>query len=124
MVEFPGGFVAAGAVVLSIVDPCTGQTVTITVPDPPPSTVPRKGPRFEPLARPVAPRAPHPPAYVAKLRKAWRVIVPIRGRLSPRVIAREFPTQLAALSWLASKDGQNAVARERAGSQHSAERGI
>jgi len=40
--------------------------------------------------------------------------------LSPRVIAREFPTQSAALSWLASEDGQNAVARERAGSQHSA----
>ena len=82
-----------------------------------------KGSRPEPLVRAAIPRAPHPPPYVAKLRKAWRVIVPIRGRLSPRILARAFPTQSAALSWLASDDGQNAVARERAGYQHSAERG-
>jgi hypothetical protein len=48
------------------------------------------------------------------------VIVPIRGRLSPRVIAREFPTHSAALTWLVSEDGQNAVARERARSVRSA----
>ena len=71
----------------------------------------RRNLRPEPLVRPAVPRAPHPPAYVAKLRKAWRVIVPVRGRLSPRVIAREFPTQSAALSWLASEDGQRAVAQ-------------
>src|SRR4051812_12512556 len=80
----------------------------------------RKEPRSEPLIRAALPRTPHPPAYVAKLRKAWRVVVPVRGRLSPRVIARAFPTQSAALSWLTSEEGQNAVARERAGSQHSA----
>src|SRR5215210_7252850 len=95
----------------------------VTVPDPLSSTSVLRGSRSEPLVRPAVPRAPHPPAYVAKLRKAWRVVVPVRGRLSPRVIAREFPTQSAALSWLASKDGQNAVACERAGHQHSAERG-
>ena len=94
----------------------------ITVSDPSPSASPRTGLRSEPLVRPAIPRAPHPPAYVAKLRRASRVVVPVRGRLSPRVIAREFSTQSAALSWLASEDGQNAVARERAGSQHSAER--
>ena len=103
---------------LNIPDPCAGRTVTVTVPDPPTSK--RTGLRPEPVARPFAPRAPHSPAYVVKLRKAWRVIVPIRGRLNPRVIAREFPTQSAALSWLVSEDGQNGVARERAGSLHSA----
>ena len=82
-----------------------------------------EGPRSEPLVQAALPRAPHAPAYVAKLRKAWRVVVPIRGRLSPRVIARAFPSQSAAFHWLASEDGQNAVARERAGSQHSTERG-
>ena len=103
---------------LSILDPCTGRTVTVTVSDPPASK--RTELRPEPVARPFAPHAPHSPAYVVKLRKAWHVIVPIRGRLSPRVIAREFPTQSAALTWLVSEDGQNAVARERAGSLHSA----
>jgi hypothetical protein len=79
--------------------------------------------RPEPLVRPAVPRAAHPPAYVAKLRKAWRVVVPVRGRLSPRLIAREFPTQSAALRWLASEDGQRAVAQERSGPGHRAERG-
>jgi hypothetical protein len=106
--------------VLSTLALCTGQIVMVTVPDPSSSASFLKGPRSKPLVRPAIPRAPQAPAYVAKLRKAWRVVVPVRGRLSPRVIAREFPTQSAALSWLASEDGQNAVARERAGSQHSA----
>src|SRR5215211_8357460 len=94
----------------------------ITVSDPSPSASSRTGLRSGPLVRTAIPRAPHAPAYVAKLRKAWRVIVPIRGRLSPRIITREFPTQSAAFHWLASEDGQNAVAREQAGYQHSAER--
>jgi hypothetical protein len=106
------------AVVLSTLALCTGHTVMVTVPLSSASLL--KGSRSAPLVRPVAPRAPHAPAYVAKLRKAWRVIVPVRGRLSPRVIARAFPSQSAALSWLASKEGQTAVARERAGSQDSA----
>ena len=97
----------------------TGQTIMVTVPD---FASSRKEPRSEPLIRAALPRTPHPPAYVAKLRKAWRVVVPIRGRLSPRVIARAFPTQSAALSWLASDDGQSAVARERSGHWHRAER--
>ena len=80
------------------------------------------GLRPEPLVRAAPPCVPHPPAYVAKLRKAWRVVVPIRGRLSPRVVARAFAAQSAAFHWLTSDDGQNAVAREQAGYQHSAER--
>src|SRR5215207_103479 len=93
---------------------------TVMIPNPLPSAPSLKRPRSEPLVRAAPPRAPHPPAYVAKLRKAWRVVVPVRGRLSPRVIARAFPTQLAALSWLASNEGQTAVARERAGPRQSA----
>jgi hypothetical protein len=109
-------------VVLSTLALCTGHTVMVMVTVPLSSASLLKGSRSAPLVRPVAPRAPHAPAYVAKLRKAWRVIVPVRGRLSPRVIARAFPSQSAALSWLASNEGQTAVARERTGSQHSAER--
>ena len=39
----------------------------------------------------------HSPAYVAEIRKRWRVVVPIRGRLAPRVCPEEFETQHAAL---------------------------
>ena len=87
--------------VLSILDPCTGG----------PSL---KGPRSEPLRRVASQHAQHSPAYTAKLRKGWRVIVPVRGRLTPRVIAREFSTQAAASNWLTSEEGQSMVALERA----------
>ena len=55
---------------------------TVMIPNPLPSAPSLKGPRSEPLVRAAPPRAPHAPAYVAKLRKAWRVVVPIRGRLA------------------------------------------
>src|SRR5215218_10524141 len=93
---------------------------TVMIPNPLPSAPSLKGPRSEPLVRAAPPRAPHAPAYVAKLRKAWRVVVPVRGRLSPRIIARAFPSQSAALSWLATEEGQSAVARERSGPRQSA----
>ena len=103
--------------VLSALTFRTGQTVMVTVPD---FASSRKEPRSEPLTRAALPRTPHPPAYVAKLRKAWRVVVPVRGRLSPRVLARAFPSRSAALSWLATEEGQSAVARERSGARQSA----
>ena len=102
------------AVALSTLALRAGQTAMITVPDLASS---RKEPRSEPLARAAVPCTPYPPAYVAKLRTAWRVVVPVRGRLSPRVIARAFPSQSAALSWLATEEGQSAVASERSGRQ-------
>ena len=105
------------AVALSTLALHSGHTVMVTVPDLASS---RKEPRPEPLGRAALPRAPHPPAYVAQLRKAWRVVVPVRGRLSPRVIARAFPSRSAALSWLATEEGQSAVARERSGPRQSA----
>jgi hypothetical protein len=46
----------------------------------------------------------HAPAYVMPLQGAWRVIVPIRGRLSPQVLAPEFATKAAAAEWLDSPD--------------------
>jgi hypothetical protein len=55
----------------------------------------------------------HSPAYVAEIRKKWRVVVPIRGRLSPRMCPQEFETQHAALLWLQSEGGLAAVALER-----------
>ena len=55
----------------------------------------------------------HSPAYVAEIRKKWRVVVPIRGRLSPRIWPEEFETQHAALLWLQSEGGLAAVALER-----------
>src|SRR3954470_16816596 len=83
-------------------------------PDPSRPASTRMNLRPEPLVRVAVPRAAHPPAYVAKLRKAWRVVVPVRGRLSPRLIAREFPTQSAALRWLASEDGHVRLPRNAA----------
>ena len=56
----------------------------------------------------------HSPAYVAEIRKKWRVVVPIRGKLSPRMWPQEFETQHAALLWLQSEGGLAAVALERA----------
>jgi hypothetical protein len=54
------------------------------------------------------------PAYVMPLQGAWRVIVPIRGRLSPQVLAPEFATKAAAAEWLDSPDGHSTIANERA----------
>ena len=56
----------------------------------------------------------HAPAYVMPLQGSWRVIVPIRGRLSPQVLAPEFATKAAAAEWLDSPDGHSAIAGERA----------
>ena len=52
------------AVVLSILDPRTGRTVMVTVPDPLSPAAFHKGSRSEPFVRAARPRAPHPPAYV------------------------------------------------------------
>jgi hypothetical protein len=59
-------------------------------------------------------RLEHSPAYVAQVGRAWRVVVPIKGKLSPRVCATEFPTQISAVIWLQSDAGQHEVALKRA----------
>ena len=55
----------------------------------------------------------HSPAYVAEIRNRWRGVVPVRGRLTPRLCPEEFDTQHAALVWLQSGDGLAAVAVQR-----------
>jgi hypothetical protein len=59
-------------------------------------------------------RLDHSPAYVAQVGRAWRIVVPIKGKLSPRVCANEFPTQISAVIWLQSDEGQQEVAIKRA----------
>ena len=56
----------------------------------------------------------HSPAYVAQIRQSWRVVVPIRGRLSPTICTPEFETQIGAIAWLQSAAGQQEVALARA----------
>jgi hypothetical protein len=55
----------------------------------------------------------HSPAYVGEVGAAWRVIVPIRGRLSPVVLADRFQSRSAALDWLYSAEGEATVSSER-----------
>ncbi len=55
----------------------------------------------------------HPPAYVAQIGRSWRVVVPIRGRLAAKVCAPQFSTQIGAIAWLQSEEGQHAIALAR-----------
>jgi hypothetical protein len=52
----------------------------------------------------------HPSAYVAELRHGdWRVVVPVRGKLSPRIAQCSFSNRNAANAWLQSEVGIHAV---------------
>lgn len=52
----------------------------------------------------------HPSAYVAELRQGeWRVVVPVRGKLSPRIAQHAFPDKSGASAWLQSEAGMNTV---------------
>jgi len=53
------------------------------------------------------------PAYVMPMRGSWRVVVPIRGRLSPKVLPETFPTRDEAGTWLDSDAGRDAVSLAR-----------
>ena len=53
--------------------------------------------------------ANHSPAYVLQIQKRWRVVVPIRGKLTPRLWAEAFSTRAAAEEWLRSEEGINSV---------------
>ena len=59
-------------------------------------------------------RRDHSPAYAAKLGDRWRIVVPVRGKLAPRMCAETFSVKVDAEHWLASTDGQYAVASKRA----------
>lgn len=44
-----------------------------------------------------------------ELRGDWRVIVPIRGKLTPHIHPEKFSTRFAALNWLQSEEGLEEV---------------
>jgi len=52
----------------------------------------------------------HPSAYVVELRQGeWRVVVPIRGKLSPRLAQCSFSSRQDASAWLESEAGMHTV---------------
>ncbi len=55
----------------------------------------------------------HSPAYVAKIGREWRIVVPIRGKLCPKLATPMFLAREAAELWLRSSDGQECVIRLR-----------
>jgi hypothetical protein len=65
-----------------------------------------------PLAAPPSRRS-HSPAYVAQIGACWRVVVPVRGKLSASLYPSSFPTRASADAWLRSAEGQYAVALTR-----------
>jgi hypothetical protein len=54
-------------------------------------------------------RQEHSPAYVLQIKKQWRVVVPVRGKLTPRICATEFPCRASAEAWLRSGEGERTV---------------
>ena len=55
----------------------------------------------------------HPASYTMELKRSWRVIVPVRGRLEPRVCREKFAFKADALAWMNSTDGKQAIALVR-----------
>ena len=51
-------------------------------------------------------RQDHQPAYVLQMKRQWRVVVPIRGKLTPKICAKEFPSRSTAEAWLRSDEAQ------------------
>jgi hypothetical protein len=51
-------------------------------------------------------RQNHPPAYVLEIKRRWRVVVPIRGKLTPKIHTAEFSSRASAQAWIHSADGQ------------------
>jgi hypothetical protein len=54
-------------------------------------------------------RQEHSLAYILQIRKQWRVVVPTRGKLTPRICATEFPSRTSAEAWLRSDEGERTV---------------
>jgi hypothetical protein len=55
----------------------------------------------------------HSPAYVGQIGREWRIVVPIRGKLCPKLAIPAFTEREAAELWLRSSDGQQAVVKLR-----------
>jgi hypothetical protein len=58
-------------------------------------------------------RPDHSPAYVLQIKRLWRVVVPVRGKLTPRICATEFPSRASAEAWLRSGEGERTVGAYR-----------
>jgi hypothetical protein len=54
-------------------------------------------------------RQEHSPAYVLQIKKHWRVVVPIRGKLTPKICPTEFPSRASAEVWMHSDEGKQQV---------------
>ncbi len=54
-------------------------------------------------------RHDHSPAYVLEIKRQWRVVIPVRGKLTPRVCATEFSSRASAEAWLHSGEGERTV---------------
>jgi hypothetical protein len=54
-------------------------------------------------------RQDHPPAYVLQVKRQWRVVIPIRGKLTPKVCVEKFPSRGTAEAWLRSDEGERTV---------------
>jgi hypothetical protein len=54
-------------------------------------------------------RQAHPPAYVLQIKRQWRVVVPIRGKLTPKICATEFRSRGIAEAWLRSDEGEREI---------------
>lgn len=59
------------------------------------------------------PAHPPSPPYVMKRYGVWRVIIPVRGKLSPRVAVPCFGSESEALVWLASDEGEASILQAR-----------
>jgi len=57
----------------------------------------------------------HSPAYVLEMRGRWRIVVPVRGKLAPKICPAEFATRAGAEAWLRSEEGALTVSLTRAG---------
>ncbi len=53
------------------------------------------------------------PAYPMQIAGQWRVVVPIRGKLTPRVHAHVFSNRDEADRWVRSETGRQIVAEMR-----------
>lgn len=63
------------------------------------------------------------PPYVADVGSSrWRVVIPVAGKLSPKVRPEKFSTKAEAQAWLDSAEGSAAVAEDlRAFKRHTLE---
>src|SRR4051812_38104404 len=55
----------------------------------------------------------HPAAYAMELKRSWRVVVPVRGKLTPRICREKFTCRAEALTWMNTAEGHQAIASVR-----------